>query len=572
MTHHRNSLVLFVCFAVSSAVAGKPSGPPGRVESQCCSDSRQIADVFTAPGQLYGPRDSSIHQHPAAYHFETIHVASQPVASNEKPAFNFRLGFDFCMDGKPVGFVSVSQNSYFTFDDKSVEESADLSASNPSTPTLFIGGGDTVATFIGRRDVVENDLPAVVIRFEGTLLGSSLGSMSPEIIWEATFFPQNTVRVSSGIDVRDPKSSEFFSGLSNGCGAWKVEGLWAPEPAWLFSNNIGCPTECTPDAIPLAPERRASPVVIPVPEPVESCGGGCAPAVAVPVNPISYGGSNGMDSTWTSLMGRNSNAAVKIDDMGFDFCIAGQSVRHSTFISAGSHFTFGGNAQTRSPSASSPPRPTLFVGGGDTVALGIGKKDIEENGLAGVVIRFEGRSAESESPTNIVWETTFYEDNTIRVVSISDDRLRPVFSGLSDGKGTWIVEDAPFGAGKAWKYSQTISRAVESAPDALTSAPIRAECPVLPSWLLEGADLYPSCDIGMDWADIIRIVTETDSAYIETGGLGLLTEDDVVEAWVCVKDDPCGLRALEDWFCYVYVEDSGPFVPWGPRGCIDALR
>ena len=290
-----------------------------------------------------------------------------------------------CSTFANIEYVAVSQNSYFTFDTEEVRESTDLSASSPGTPTLFIGGGNTAAIFIGSRDVVENNLPAVVVRFEGILEVASNAIPTPTIIWEATFYPQNTVRVSSGIDIRGPGSTDFQSGLSNGCGAWKVEGLWTPGEAWLYSNNIGCPTGC-----------------------------------------------------------------------------------------------------------------------------------LEEE--------------ESESDT-------------------SDGR---------DGDGNGFKPD----------NSDTDSSNLEESDS--------DDGPSLPRWLLQSADLHPGCDIGMDWADIIRLAVESDSEYIETGGLGSLMEVDVVENWVCVKNDPC---ALDDWFCYVYVEDSsllpttGPFaagfVPWGPRGCIE---
>jgi hypothetical protein len=102
--------------------------------------------------------------------------------------FSFQfLGIDY---GARMDGVYVGSNSYITFGNGSSAFSG-LSASNPPFPAIHIGSADNS----WQRLLVGGNTEKYKIRFEGSASSGGIVD-SPTIVWEATFYSNNTLLIA----------------------------------------------------------------------------------------------------------------------------------------------------------------------------------------------------------------------------------------------------------------------------------------------------------------------------------------------------------------------------------------
>jgi len=151
------------------------------------------------------------------------------------------------------------------------------------------------------------------------------------------------------------------------------------------------------------------------------------------------GHSVSAESEWTELFSSNGLTDYAIPDIGFDFCLLGNNVRHSIAVHTASFITFGSGGYDSSRwSAANPASPTLFLGtvksqhGEDGLYGYLSEATVFSRNIAaprqGYVLRVEGTwngcwvlspvsgcwSTESEQ---ILYEVTLWSDNTIHIAS-----------------------------------------------------------------------------------------------------------------------------------------------------------
>ena len=73
---------------------------------------------------------------------------------------------------------------------------------------------------------------------------------------------------------------------------------------------------------------------------------------------------------------------------------------------------------------------------------------------------------------------------------------------------------------------------------------------------MEAAQKYPNCQCTLSWQEIRRSNPRT-----RTGGLGEFLVEGKYEVWLCLQDSVCS--TLDDWFCYVFNEQTLKFEAWG---------
>ncbi|EKX38764.1 hypothetical protein GUITHDRAFT_115092 [Guillardia theta CCMP2712] len=175
--------------------------PPGQTREFCSSMFRDSAESKPAAAHFYGPTNSSIlnttYLKPDPTSGRNWSYILPPTSVDDSSWLVPNLGFPFCIfGGNQQTSVFVSSNSFITFGGGSSAYSS-LSATNPWYPTLFVGAGDTSAQLIVGSPIREDNMDAYVIRFEGTSSTSGQPG-NPNLIFEVTFFANNTLRVAVG--------------------------------------------------------------------------------------------------------------------------------------------------------------------------------------------------------------------------------------------------------------------------------------------------------------------------------------------------------------------------------------
>jgi hypothetical protein len=85
--------------------------------------------------------------------------------------------------------------------------------------------------------------------------------------------------------------------------------------------------------------------------------------------------------------------------------------------------------------------------------------------------------------------------------------------------------------------------------------------------LMEAAQKYPKCTCTRSWEEIVQEIVPSGTSIFQseprmrTGGLGKFMLKGKYEVWVCLQDNTCS--TLEDWFCYVFNEQTFIFEAWG---------
>ena len=157
--------------------------------------------------------------------------------------------------------------------------------------------------------------------------------------------------------------------------------------------------------------------------------------------------------SWSTLP-RTNYHQYAVPDLGFDFCVLGENVRESIDIYSQSFVTFGSNRSEyfahgfREWSASNPPLPTLFVGtqidpnSGYNYVRGVFGAPIMDQGRRGYVVRFEAYQSHygvsGYEMKEILWEITFFEDNSIHVANARGLHDTTSIFMLTDGLGRTI--------------------------------------------------------------------------------------------------------------------------------------
>jgi len=136
-----------------------------------------------------------------------------------------------------------------------------------------------------------------------------------------------------------------------------------------------------------------------------------------------------------------------LGSLPFSFMFDGREYRDDIYIGTNSYFTFGSGSDSYGPIGDTPdhPYPTLYLGGGDTVALEIRKASTFVTAVPAVMVMFRGRQfSERDSPgVTIEWSVWFVADNSIIIAvnrdSRSDGSLRLACSNYewSTAEGTW---------------------------------------------------------------------------------------------------------------------------------------
>jgi hypothetical protein len=83
--------------------------------------------------------------------------------------------------------------------------------------------------------------------------------------------------------------------------------------------------------------------------------------------------------------------------------------------------------------------------------------------------------------------------------------------------------------------------------------------------LIEAAQKYPGCQCTLSWQEIRRSNPRT-----RTGGLGEFFVEGKYEVWVCLQDNVCS--TLDDWFCYVFNEQTLTFKAWGLNAEVKVVK
>ena len=165
---------------------------------------------------------------------------------------------------------------------------------------------------------------------------------------------------------------------------------------------------------------------------------------------------NNTSRTWINLTATGHGRYV-VPDLGFDFCLLGQNVRRSIEVHQDSFVTFGLNATVDHAGGwnpTNPPAPTLFLNTDGTqyraynyVSRVFATSLIEnssQHSRRGYLVRFEGRYLSFpytvSSYATLMWEITFFEDNTLHVaMARGNDVVDFTHSMLTDGNGNTIV-------------------------------------------------------------------------------------------------------------------------------------
>ncbi|EKX39070.1 hypothetical protein GUITHDRAFT_114727, partial [Guillardia theta CCMP2712] len=199
---------------------------------------------------------------------------------------------------------------------------------------------------------------------------------------------------------------------------------------------VGCPQGQTPDFC--STRYRDSATADPAPAHFQG------PPNATILNTSYLKSDLAVGRNWSYILSPSSvdDGSWRVPDLGFPFCVGGNNVQSSVYISSNSYLTFGQAWSTyTSLSASNPYVPTLFVGAGDTSAQLIVGTPTREGDMRGYVVRFEGTSSTSGLPghPNLIFEVTFFANNTLRVAIGMQNTYFSTMYMMSDGRGSTLT-------------------------------------------------------------------------------------------------------------------------------------
>ena len=83
--------------------------------------------------------------------------------------------------------------------------------------------------------------------------------------------------------------------------------------------------------------------------------------------------------------------------------------------------------------------------------------------------------------------------------------------------------------------------------------------------LMQAAKNYPTCNCTRSWREIRQSKPNT-----RTGGLGEFMVPGKYEVWMCLQDNLCSTP--ENWFCYVFNEQTLKFEAWGFNSDVKVVK
>ncbi|EKX50957.1 hypothetical protein GUITHDRAFT_103539 [Guillardia theta CCMP2712] len=519
------------------------------------------------------------------------------------------FGFDFCVNGKNVrNRTYISSNSYITFYNGFSFYSG-LSASWPPTPTMFIGGSDTSAQLVLTKTVYEAGMRGFLVRFEGT--ASSSGQLGwPNIIWEATFFEDNRIRVSVGLMA----NSYGLSLLSDGNGKILLPLAFQQNSAELlhlknlcsYKQQVACDRlelssqeenqvlsnkfqvfrgrSLTLNYFSTVNNRTASPFPFELSWGGKSkpmCGNGLRDWMFRRLTMVSctsttsywytstINDGTGRVSSWSYRMSScNALLSLLINSTGPMYLLVdidstslyGSSIMNVTLNGVSIPF-------------SSPDQMSPMCGMKVPIVLTQVPTNVQGSKLSLQI--------------NVMYPNCWYCSNTPSCLYINAEAILAtpdVFEQCDDGNqvdgdgcsSTCTIEpgatcDSSFSIGSLQRGPDVcLGKYGKQVPGGCSNWMAMLNSSTYP--FLWGEDpSYRNCSLPYTWEEIAIPALKTCSVQYKMGGLGLLMTDQF-QVWICVKDHPCALSASNPYFCFVYDEDKERFIPWGSNSKLQLFR
>ena len=157
--------------------------------------------------------------------------------------------------------------------------------------------------------------------------------------------------------------------------------------------------------------------------------------------------------------------------------------------------------------------------------------------------------AGSTSPTNCTCSTGFFGP--------ADGPCSPCPSGTYKAQVGTAAACTPCPVAGQWSPTQSVS------PDDCMLIPTPAVSEACPRVPVEHFDepRFKRCQTPWTWDNLYDGYKESTIDYYQ-GSLGMRSVPGIFESWACIRADPCALGPT-DYFCYVWHEVNGLFVPWG---------
>eukprot|EP00960_Hanusia_phi_P007827 223922-Hanusia_phi.AAC.4 len=521
------------------------------------------------------------------------------------------FGFDFCVEGKNVrNRTYVSSNSYITFYNGFSYYSG-LSPSWPPTPTLFIGGEDTSAQLVLTKKISESGLLGLLVRFEGTASTSGILG-SPNIIWEVTFFQDNTVRVSLG----RLANLNGISMLSDGRGKIMLSLFFQPNTAELLQLRNLCVTKVQPPCDRLDLISAGLSQVLPNEYKVFrgrsltlnffstvsnrlsafpfqlSWGGKSKPLCGNGLRDWTFRMLTSVNCTSTTM---NQYMSTVNSGMGYYYyyyyytstCkVPLQPLINSTgpkylLVDMDSTSLYGSGFITnvtlngRGIPFTSPNVMTPMCGSKSSIVLSEIPPDVEASSYSLVI------NVSNPNCWYCASAPMCYYINAEAFLAALDEMEQCDDGNQVDGDGCSSTCTIEPGA----TCGSTLSvGGLQAGPDVchgrFTGAASLGGCSGWLAWLQSSGYLMPTlnassypflwgenpsfrnCSLPYSWEEIVVPALKNCSVQYKMGGLGLEMTDQF-QVWICVKNHPCALSASDPYFCFVYDELNQKFVPWG---------
>ncbi|EKX36833.1 hypothetical protein GUITHDRAFT_116999 [Guillardia theta CCMP2712] len=522
------------------------------------------------------------------------------------------FGFDFCFQGVNVrARTYVSSNSYLTFF-QGFSYYSGLSPSWPPVPTLFIGGSDNSVQLLLSKRVNEGGRAGLVIRFEGTASTSGVTG-DPNIIWEVTFFDDNSIRTSIG----RLTNSGGLSLLSDGRGGTTLLLPFREKSALKLtitdlchvSQNSPCDllTVTSSEGSSIVPRDRfqvfrSQSISLSFMSNVNNR------TSAFPFN-LSWGfkskptcGNGLRDWTFVIQDKRECNAEPTFiyDNMFYGYYYSPISSCSTTLRAPKTSLTqlFLIVEMDMVSFYSSTQILNVTLNG---VSLPLSRPSASSYASCGSyqpVVKYKIPSSLSGPSYNISISTLYascrYCSQTYSPsckVFYARAYLATVDEMEECDDGNQVSRDGcdsscRIETGGNCSTSDTEDKSFQQGPDVCMGdlSYLGSRLSVCSSWMtINGSSSFPwlwgdnlpvgykTCKLPYTWEEILVPRMKNCSLDFKTGGLGYLMTSRF-QSWFCVKHHPCAWDALNPFFCFVYDEDNRVFVPWGSNSELKLVR
>ena len=587
---------------------------PNGLQKSKCAFSPTLFEISSF--KLYGSATQSELRNVSSGHWNLLYPSS--LGSSQSSDDSYWLlpdfGFDFCFQGNNVRAKTyVCANSYISFFQGYYYYSG-LSPSWPPSPTLFIGGSDNSAQLILTKRVYEGARTGLVLRFEGT--ASRYGvTGDPNIIWEATFFDDNSIRVSVG----RMTNSRGLSLLSDGRGGTMLSLPFREKSALRLTITDLCHvSQFAPCDLLTVTSHEGSSIV---PNDKFQVFRGHSillsfisnknnrSAVAFPFD-LSWGFKskpfcgNGLRD-WTFLMEDKSscNAASEyIYDSRYYGYYSSPYARCNTILRASRPTTKQLFLVVEMDSVTFYSSTQILNVTLNGVSVPFSRPRSNNNGVCGSyqpIVKYKVPSSVSGPVYNISIFTLYtscrycsqsYSRNCMaffaRAYLATVDELEECDDGnqlARDGCDSRCRIEPAANCTSLDREGKTFQQGPDVCQGDLSYLGSRLS--VCSSWMpinrsssfpwLWGADNMPlgykTCRLPHSWDDVLVPLMKNCSLDFKTGGLGYLMTPQF-ESWICVKHHPCAWDERNPYFCFVYDELNQKFLPWGSNSDLELVR